>query len=474
MATRRRNQPTGRDTAAIVRLFDLAARVRADGAAAAFDLLCVRAGLTAEELARRTGRTIKSVSRDLAWMDRLLAADSDVRRAFEAVAPARSRRPPGSGTAAGPRATVRRKLFGSHPAQTDARGRLRVPAPFRAKDRDGGWLACVEPESAILIPRSDSSPVVTGVPQKPAAGVRARHTIDLGPSWADSQVVVVGNVEDLRVLRAESLSGRSSRRGGSATSAFPDSGRPGKLSTGFYGLDEAIGGLWTGGVATVGGPPGVGLSTLFLQVALSAARQGVPVAWIGSHLLPGEVRLRMEGLAARVSLLALARSVVDAALTPAEAGRVRKARSVLARAPISVSCEARTLADLEATLTVTAGRGARLAVVDNVVFPPAAARRGFDRLRAIARGLEMAILVATRTTRRDLPSSPKVSDVRGFAAASHGGSSVVLLHRPGLFSLRSGLDESEAALLGTHGEGRVRFRRDHGPRFEDVPVGRRR
>ena len=472
MATRKRTQPTDGDTTAILRLFDLAPRIRADGAAAAFDLLCVRAGLTVEELARRTGRTIGVVSRDLAWMDRLLAADADVRRAFEAVGSARPRRTSRPEAAAGSRTTLRPRLFGSHPTKTDARGRLRVPAPFRAKDRDGGWLACVEPESAILIPRTDSSPVVTGVPRKPAAGGRALHTVDLGPSWADSQVVVVGNVEDLKVPRAESLPGRRPRRGDSATSTLPVPGRPERLSTGFYGLDEAIGGLWTGDVATVGGPPGVGLSTLFLQVALFAARSGVPVAWIGSHLLPGAVRLRMESLVARVALLALARSVVDAELPPVEAGRVRKARTLLARAPISVPCEARSLAALEATLTVAAGRGARLAVIDNVVFPPSGARRGFDRLRAIAQGLEMAILVATRTTRRDLPSAPNVSDVRGFTAASQEGSGVVLLHRPGLFSLRSGLDVSEAVLLGTHGEGKVRFRRDHGPRFEDVPVGR--
>jgi hypothetical protein len=475
MATGRRNQTRDSDSAKIVRLFDLAARVRADGAAAAFDLLCVRAGLTAEDLARRTGRTIKSVSRDLAWMDRLLATDAEVRRAFEAVAASEPRRPSRPDATPRPRVSGRRPLFGSHPARTDGQGRLAVPAAFRACHRDGGWLACVDPKSATLIPRTASSTVVTGVPIRPFAGSRARHAVVLGPSWADSEVVVVGNVEDLRVFRTEPLEDELSRRKGPGIPALPDPRPSGSISTGFYGLDEAVGGgLWRGELATVGGPPGVGLSTLLLQVAISVARRGARVAWIGSHLLPGAVRLRVESLVARVSSLALARSFIDIELPPLEAGRVRKARTLLARAPISVTCGARTLDDLEAALAVAAESGALLAVVDNVVFPPGGTRRGFARLRAIAREREIAVLVATRTTRTDLPSSAKVTDVRGFAAASQEGSSVVLLHRPGVISLRAGCDEDETVLLGTHGEGRLRFRRDHGPRFEDVPIGRRR
>lgn len=62
-------------------------------------------------------------------------------------------------------------------------------------------------------------------------------------------------------------------------------------------LDRVIGGgLIAGSVVLVGGEPGIGKSTLLLQVAAQLARDG-PVLYISGEESPGQLKLRAERLA---------------------------------------------------------------------------------------------------------------------------------------------------------------------------------
>ncbi|MFN4219031.1 MAG: DNA repair protein RadA, partial [Candidatus Bipolaricaulia bacterium] len=62
-------------------------------------------------------------------------------------------------------------------------------------------------------------------------------------------------------------------------------------------LDRVIGGgLIAGSVVLVGGEPGIGKSTLLLQVAAQLARHG-PVLYISGEESPGQIKLRAERLA---------------------------------------------------------------------------------------------------------------------------------------------------------------------------------
>lgn len=456
----------GGDGEDVVRLFDLAASSDDGGAAAALTALCLRQGLTVEAIARSYRRTPEEVLGDIAWMEDLMAKDVEVRKAFQRVVRSAQAGPNREHRLARPGRNVRtRRLFGSSPARTDAKGRLRIPASFAALHPDGGWLAMADAASATVLPRPAASNVAMGIPlgrkRKPAPG----RSVELGPEWAGTDVVVLGNAESLRVVRAADLRrnglGRPPLRAGTSLG----SNGAVQISTGLFGLDDALGnGLYTGEVATLGALPGTGSSTLSLQVALGIARRGERVAWIGSHLDPLAVRLRMETILARVGLLRLASG---AGLSEAEAVRLRRARSFLERAPLLVACGARSTADLLLLLRSAAAHGAGVAVVDNVVFPPGQARRGYARLRTVAAEARIAVLLTTRVSRKASPFALKVRDVRAFAAASEGGSSVVLAHRPVLYDseLDGGTGVDDVVLLGTHGQGRLRFARNDGPCF---------
>lgn len=74
-----------------------------------------------------------------------------------------------------------------------------------------------------------------------------------------------------------------------------------RLSTGFLQLDEVLGGgLMPGGVALLAGQPGIGKSTLLLQLVL---RAGVtePVLYVSGEESAGQIKLRAERLAPQLS-----------------------------------------------------------------------------------------------------------------------------------------------------------------------------
>jgi hypothetical protein len=293
------------------------------------------------------------------------------------------------------------RLFGSSPARTDAKGRLRIPASFAALHPDGGWLAIADSASATVFPRPAASGVAMGIPFWLKGKPVPKRSVELGPTWAETDVVVLGNVESLRVVRAADVRrngpDRPPHRSGTGL-ANPGAGQ---ISTGLYGLDDALGnGLDAGEVATLGALPGTGSSTLSLQVALGIARRGERVVWIGSHLDPLAVYLRMETILARVGLIRLASG---AGLYEAEAVRLRRARSFLAGVPLLVACGARSAADLELLLLSAAALGAVVAVVDTVDFPPGQARRGYARLRTVAAEARLAVLVTTRVSKKASP-----------------------------------------------------------------------
>ncbi|CAA9506219.1 MAG: DNA repair protein RadA [uncultured Sphingomonadaceae bacterium] len=89
---------------------------------------------------------------------------------------------------------------------------------------------------------------------------------------------------------------------------------PERLKTGIAEFDRAIGGGLVEGSATlIGGDPGIGKSTLLLQVAAKLARAGHEVAYVSGEEAADQVRLRARrmGLADAPVKLAAATSVRD-------------------------------------------------------------------------------------------------------------------------------------------------------------------
>ena len=94
-----------------------------------------------------------------------------------------------------------------------------------------------------------------------------------------------------------------------------------RLSTGLPGLDRVLGGgLVPGSVVLLGGEPGIGKSTLLLQVAAALARQHTACAYISGEEALDQVRLRGERLGIREEhLLILSETDVSRVLAEAEA-----------------------------------------------------------------------------------------------------------------------------------------------------------
>jgi DNA repair protein RadA/Sms len=89
---------------------------------------------------------------------------------------------------------------------------------------------------------------------------------------------------------------------------------PPRASTGIAEFDRALGGGLVPGSATlIGGDPGIGKSTLLLQVAARVAKRGLSVVYISGEEAADQVRLRAQrlGLGGSPVLLASATSVRD-------------------------------------------------------------------------------------------------------------------------------------------------------------------
>jgi DNA repair protein RadA/Sms len=93
---------------------------------------------------------------------------------------------------------------------------------------------------------------------------------------------------------------------------------PPRLVTGIEELDRVLGGgLVAGSAILIGGDPGIGKSTLALQVAAALAQDGAPVAYVSGEESIDQIRLRAArlGLSAAPVQLAAATSVGDVVAT---------------------------------------------------------------------------------------------------------------------------------------------------------------
>ncbi len=89
-----------------------------------------------------------------------------------------------------------------------------------------------------------------------------------------------------------------------------------RWSTGYGELDRVLGaGVVEGSVVLAGGEPGIGKSTLFLQVADSLARSGKRVLYISGEESLRQIRLRAQRLSINSDLRLLAETEVNSCIT---------------------------------------------------------------------------------------------------------------------------------------------------------------
>ncbi|QIA28076.1 DNA repair protein RadA [Thermaerobacter sp. PB12/4term] len=108
-----------------------------------------------------------------------------------------------------------------------------------------------------------------------------------------------------------------------------DAGRQPRLPTGMAELDRVLGGGFVpGSVVLVGGDPGVGKSTLLLQVSQHLAARGSPVLYVTGEESAAQVRLRAERLGALAPDLAVL-PTTDALQAAEAIGRYQPALAVI-------------------------------------------------------------------------------------------------------------------------------------------------
>lgn len=87
-----------------------------------------------------------------------------------------------------------------------------------------------------------------------------------------------------------------------------------RVTTGLEELDRVLGGGLVGGsLVLIGGDPGIGKSTLLLQVSANLARQGIPVLYISGEESPRQIKMRAARLGAQAEGVWIS-SETDAAL----------------------------------------------------------------------------------------------------------------------------------------------------------------
>lgn len=128
-------------------------------------------------------------------------------------------------------------------------------------------------------------------------------------------------------LRPETRPRPHARRAADAPPAFRSLAEavalPGRLATGLGEFDRTLGGgLVPGSAVLLGGDPGIGKSTLLLQVAARLARQGRRVAYVSGEELVAQVQLRARRL-----------GLADAPVELAAATAVREVLAALAERP---------------------------------------------------------------------------------------------------------------------------------------------
>ncbi len=103
--------------------------------------------------------------------------------------------------------------------------------------------------------------------------------------------------------------------------AVVESAEASRIATGLGEVDRVLGGGFVpGSIALFGGDPGIGKSTLLLQVAGLLAARGLPVLYLTGEESPGQVRGRAERVGAVVDGLQLAATTeLETALAAIEA-----------------------------------------------------------------------------------------------------------------------------------------------------------
>lgn len=209
-----------------------------------------------------------------------------------------------------------------------------------------------------------------------------------------------------------------------------------KVYTGFYDVDDMVGGFHATELAIIAARPSVGKSAMVLQIAEHAASKGKPVLFFTLEMADLEIVARSLCRRAGVNSLKLRNDRV----TPDDIRRLKAAAAEMTGPPIFLDDRSNTLADIRSqTRRYCAKHDVGLVIVDYLQLVETTSRREnrVAEVGEITRGLkrlaqELKIpIVALSQLNRDNEKTgrkPRLSDLRESGSIEQDANTVILLH----------------------------------------------
>lgn len=252
----------------------------------------------------------------------------------------------------------------------------------------------------------------------------------------DDTLRVVGDLSEEWLDEIEQIS----RRNGEITG----------VPTGFIDLDSLTNGLQPGQLIVIAGRPGLGKSTLALDMARSAAiRHQLPTAFFSLEMSRKELMTRLNSAEARVAM----HHMMGGAMTDDDWARLARRMPDVSAAPLYIDDGAAlTLMNICVKARRLKQRnGLRLIVVDYLqLMQPGSGRRRENRqqevaeisrrLKTLAKELDVPIIALSQLNRGSEQRSdkkPALSDLRESGAIEQDADVVILLHREDAYDRES-------------------------------------
>jgi replicative DNA helicase len=217
------------------------------------------------------------------------------------------------------------------------------------------------------------------------------------------------------------------------------------IPTGFRGLDEVMTGLPPGTLTVIGAHPGVGSSSLAVNIArFAAVGQDIATAYLTLDSKAETVLQRLLSAEAKIKL----HDLRSGRMTDDDWARLAQITITIREAPISIirpkDVEITAIVDLVNELVTQ--KGARFVVLDSLHL--ITARRGVPyenrerevaevtrQLKRLALDADIALVVTAQLSsnpgpRMPAPTPPTLADLRDSGTIAHVADHVVLVHRP--------------------------------------------
>ncbi|TXR91747.1 replicative DNA helicase [Streptomyces sp. col6] len=236
------------------------------------------------------------------------------------------------------------------------------------------------------------------------------------------------------------------------------------LPTGFADVDSLTGGLQPGQLIVVAGRPGMGKTTLAMDMARTCAiKHSIPAAFISLEMGINELNMRLLSAEARVAL----HHIRGGAMTDEDWSRLARYLPRITEAPLYINESATTLGAIQAKLRRLKARvpDLGLVVIDYLQLVTVGGRQESRErevstisrtLKLLAKELQLPIIALSQLNRG--PESrtdkrPTVSELRESGSIEQDADMVVLLYRDDAYEKESALAGEVELIVGKHRNG---------------------